>query len=423
MISVPAVSYDLICYGCGHTAAPGAPATCPQCGEPLSIRSLATPDRALFRRVPVSLWDYADLLPITDPTRAITLGEGATRLIEAPHLTKVFGVGQLLLKNETSNPTGSFKDRQVSVGITHAREGGHDTVAVVSSGNVACAASAYAARAGMRAVLLMHGFASPTKVAQAAAYGGQVVEVDVPSANAVFDLCLQACARFGWYHLSTAGRYEPYNVEGAKTIAYELYHQTGGDLPDWIVAPVGGGGLLGGIWRGLLDLQRLGLIDRLPRLAGAQASGCAPLKKAIDHGTRYLDTLREPWPNPDTIAGGIADDVLFDGHTVLPAIRTTNGVAIAVDDPEIIRGELALASTEGVLCEPTAAVVVAALNRPPLCNSGARVCCIVTGSGIKDLPVIEAHVPASRKIPASLGALEQALTASNLSPGETSCAR
>ncbi|MBI5092805.1 MAG: pyridoxal-phosphate dependent enzyme [Candidatus Hydrogenedentes bacterium] len=404
-------SYDFVCYGCDYNVAPPAAFTCPRCGEPLSIRSLATPGKAVFSQPLRSLWDYSDLLPVTDPDRAITLGEGATRLIEAPRLAAASGLKQLLLKNETSNPTGSFKDRQISVGITRARELGKDTVAVVSSGNVACAASAYAARAGMRAVLLMHGFASPTKIAQAAAYGGQVIQVDVPSANAVFDLCLEACGRFGWYHLSTAGMYEPYNVEGAKTIAYELYQQTGGDLPDWIVAPVGGGGLLGGIWRGLLDLQRLGLIERLPRLAGIQASGCAPLKKAIDEGTPYLETLNEPWPNPKTIAGGIADDILFDGHTVLPALRTTNGAAIAVDDPEIIRGELALASSEGILCEPTCAVVIAALEHLPLKNSGARVCCIITGSGIKDLPALQGHVAPPKRIGASLSALESALRA------------
>jgi threonine synthase len=403
--------YDFVCYGCSNVVRSPQRFTCERCGEPLSIRALATPPKELFQRTPRSLWDYAELLPIATPEEAVTLGEGATRLIDAPRLAKTFGLGQLLLKNETSNPTGSFKDRQVSVGITHARELGADTVAVVSSGNVACAASAYAARAGMKAVLLMHGFASPTKMAQAAAYGGQAIQVDVPSANAVFDLCLEACAHFGWYHLSTAGMYEPYNVEGAKTIAYELYQQTGGDLPEWIVAPVGGGGLLGGIWRGLLDLQRLGLIERLPRLVGVQASGCAPLIKAMAENTPYLETLKEPWPNPKTIAGGIADDILFDGHTVLPALRTTRGAALAVNDPEIIRGELLLASLEGVLCEPTCAVVVAALNHEPLRDSGARVCCIVSGSGIKDLPALEGHVPPPKRVGPTLSDLERTLKA------------
>ena len=353
------------------------------------------------------MWTYFDLLPVSSREHVVTLEEGSTPLIEATRLGTERGIGSLLIKNEMVNPTGSFKDRQVSVGISHALEMGVNTVAVVSSGNVACATAAYAARAGMKAVLLMHGHAASGKLVQAAAYGGQVIRVDTPSASAVFDLCIEACRRFGWYHLSTAGMYEPSNVEGAKTIAYELFAQIGPVLPDWIVAPVGGGGLLGGIWRGLLDLRRLGLIDRLPRLAGVQAAGCAPLKAAIDAGMPYLETLKHPWPNPKTIAGGIADDILFDGHTVLPAIRTTGGVAIAVEDSEIVAAQQTLAEMEGLLCEPTAAVVIAALDHLPEIDESTRVCCVVTGSGMKGLSALT--TPVVKNIEPSLDAMESAL--------------
>jgi threonine synthase len=407
---VNATVVDFYCYGCGaSTSAEAHGRDCPDCGEPFALRSRAEVVPDLFARPPQSLWTYFDLLPIQARSNIVTLNEGATPLLEAPRVARRFGLGRLLLKNEASNPTGSFKDRQVSVGISHARELGAETVAVVSSGNVACATAAYAARAGMRAVLLMHGFAAPGKIAQAAAYGANVVRVDSPSARSVFKLCIEACTAFGWYHLSTAGMYEPYNVEGAKTIAYELYQQTNGALPDWIVAPVGGGGLLGGIWRGFLDLQRLGLIKTLPRLAGVQAAGCAPLRDAIDRGASFLDTLKRPWPNPKTIAGGIADDVLFDGHTVLPAIRTTRGAAIAVTDDAIIEGELTLASTEGILCEPSSAVVIAALSHLPDAGPDTSVCCIVTGSGIKDLDVLRDRVPVPALIPPRLAALRDAL--------------
>ena len=334
------------------------------------------------------MWSYFSMLPIASRASIVSLEEGATPLVEAKRLGAECGFGALTIKNEMVNPTGSFKDRQVSVGISHAREAGFNTVAVVSSGNVACATSAYAARAGMKAVLLMHGHAAASKLAQAAAYGGQAIRVNTPSASAVFDLCIAACKQFGWYHLSTAGMYEPFNVEGAKTIAYELCFQAGPSMPDWIVAPVGGGGLLGGIWRGLLDLKRLGLIERLPRLAGVQAAGCAPLKTAMDTGMPYLETLKHRWRNPKTIAGGIADDILFDGHTVLPALRTTNGVAIAVGDAEIIAAQRRLAETEGLLCEPTAAVTIAALKHLPDADAEKRVCCVVTGNGMKDLSAL-----------------------------------
>ncbi len=368
----------------------------------MAIQNDATPAPAVFHFAPSSMWTYFDLLPLDSPDSVITLNEGATPLLDAPRLSASNGLGRVLLKNETGNPTGSFKDRQVSVGISHARALGFDTVAVVSSGNVACATAAYAARAGMKAVLFMHGMAAPGKIAQAAAYGATVLRVQSPSASAVFDLCIDACREFGWYHLSTSGMHEPFNVEGAKTIAYELYQQTGGKLPDWIVAPVGGGGLLGGIWRGLLDLKRLNLIEILPRLAGVQASGCAPLKKAIDNGTRFLDTLNDPWPNPKTIAGGIADDILFDGHTVLPAIRTTNGAAIAVDDDEIISAEIALAQSEGILCDPCSACAVAALHHLPGLTNRTSACCIITGTGIKDLAVLDGRVPPVITIDASI---------------------
>lgn len=410
MAVVTTTKIGFVCYGCGATSAADTRVfTCAECGEPMAIESHARPDTAELRRAPGSMWSYFDLLPIHSRDDVISLNEGATPLLDAPKLAALHRVVRVLLKNETGNPTGSFKDRQVSVGISHARALGFDTVAVVSSGNVACATAAYAARAGMKAVLFMHGMAAPGKIAQAAAYGATVIKVQSPSASAVFDLCVEACREFGWYHLSTSGMHEPFNVEGAKTIAYELYQQTDGALPDWIVAPVGGGGLLGGIWRGLLDLKRLGLIQTFPRLAGVQASGCAPLKKAIDNGASFLDTLKDPWPNPKTIAGGIADDILFDGHTVLPAIRTTNGAAIAVSDDEIIRAEIALAQSEGILCDPCSACSVAALRHIPGINEQTSICCIITGTGIKDLAAIADQVPPASMIDVSLDAVRNVL--------------
>lgn len=402
------LDFDFVCYGCGNETPDLTRWTCPVCGEPFSLRLRAHPLRSVFEERPASLWRYADLLPIAAPDNAVTMGEGATPLVDAPRLAQAVGVGEIRIKNEMANPTGSFKDRQVAVGLNHARECGADTVVVVSSGNVACATSAYAARAGLRAILLMHGHAAPDKVALAAVYGGTAIQVDSPSAAAVFELCVEACNTFGWSHLSTAGIYNPYNVEGAKTIAYELYQQYEGRLPDWIVAPVGGGGLLGGVWRGLLDLKRLGLIDRLPRLAGVQASGCAPLKTAIDDDLPFLETLKHPWPNPETIAGGIADDILFDGHTVLPAIRTTRGAAIAVDDDATLAAQRELAALEGLLCEPSSAVVPAALRQLPERSASLRVCCLVTGSGFKDLAALRRHGIAPRRIPPALDALEHA---------------
>lgn len=397
------------CYSCGDENAPDREYACPACGGPLSLRFRGTAPSACFSEPPRSLWHYRALLPVPVGAEPIALGEGATPLVGASGLARHHDLGGVWLKNEMANPTGSFKDRQVSVGLTWARCRGFDTVAVVSSGNVASAAAAYCARAGMRAVLFMHGQASPAKIAQAQAYGATVIAVDDPSPAAVFQLCIEACQVHGWYHLSTAGIYEPWNVEGAKTIAYELYQQFEGQFPDWIVAPVGGGGLLGGIWRGLLDLKEAGLIAGLPRLAGVQATGCAPLVKAMDNDWTFAEHLEHPWADPQTIAGAIADDILFDGHTVLPALRQTWGAALAVTDEEMMAAQQALARTEGLLCEIATASAIAALKHLPLMDSGTTVCCIVSGSGLKDLGRLAEVAAPVPKIPATLDGLRRVL--------------
>jgi len=394
------------CFTCGsHGPADGA-FLCPECGDPRSLHTNAVVDRALLERRPASLWHYFPLLPLAQRRHIVSLGEGATPLVPAVRFPFE---GKLWFKNESVNPTGSFKDRQVSVGISHARETGARTVAVVSSGNVAAATAAYAARAKMRAVLFMHGQAGDAKIAQAAAYGARVVNVDSPSPKAVFDLCLEACEKWGWYHGSTAGMYEPWNVEGAKTIAYELWHQFAGDLPDWIIAPVGGGGLLGGIYRGFHDLRRLGLITDIPRLAGVQAKGCAPLRQAIESGWSFRESLEHPWPEPDTVAGGIADDILFDGHTALAAIRKTKGKAIVVSDREILKAMRRLGAKEGLLVDACAATTAAALPHLPRSGAGASACCILTGHGLKDLRQFQTMYTPPPTIPARIEAIPKAL--------------
>ena len=400
--------FPVCCWVCGETSgifSPLEPVRCPQCGTPMALQPRPRPVPEMFQTFPRSMWDYAPLLPVRDPTCIITLGEGATPLIEAPRLTRRLGFTEVRIKNESANPTGSFKDRQVSVGLTCAREAGYRTAAVVSSGNVGVAAAAYCARAGMRAVLFMHAHAGTGKIAQAAACGARVFLVDCASPNRVFALCREACATFGWAHLSTAGMDVPANVEGARTIAYELWQQYGGNLPDWIVAPVGGGGLLGGLWRGLMDLKQAGLISQFPRLAGVQAAGCAPLARAQAENWTPLEALSRPWPNPQTIAGGIADDILFDAHTVLPGLRATDGMAITVSDEAIREAAFALAREEGLLAEPTAAVVFAALRDLPR-SAGTRVCCLLTGHGLKDLPFYTSAAEPPVTIPPDFAALE-----------------
>ncbi len=367
---------------------------CARCDGPLKV-NVNLPSRAESRNSRTSprradlpgLWAWFDLLPVSDEGAVISLGEGQTPLLDAPRLAGALGLDHLLLKDETRNPTGSFKDRMLAVGVSRAIELGKKTVAVQSSGNVGAAAAAYAARAGLDAKIFVPRTAPDEKILQAQMYGAQVFRIDDPSPAAIFDLLEWACGEFGWYLVSTAAIYNPFTLEGAKTIAYEIAEQTNFDLPDWIIVPVGGGGNLGSMWRGCLDFQALGLIDRLPRLVGVQAAGCAPFVEAVQQGRSSKDALTCRWPSIDTISGAIADDVVFDAHVALPAVRESRGTAIAVSDAETLEMEGLLASSEGVFVEPSSATTLAALRA--LVRAGQiagkdRVLCLLTGTGLKD---------------------------------------
>jgi threonine synthase len=344
--------------------------------------------RALFDFSTTDMWKYEPLLPVVVPDGECTLREGGTPLLAARRLAGAFGVARIRVKNETVNPTGSFKDRQVSVGIFKALERGFDTVAVVSSGNVAASAAAGAARHGLKCLVFVPRTTPAEKLIQALSYGSRVCSVSTDSSSEIMDLVEEACRKRGWFHLSTAGSRNPFNVEGARTIAYELYDQTEGRPPAILFVPVGGGGLLGGIHSGFGDLLELGLIDALPELIGVQAQGCAPFVKAVEEGLGPRESMAHAWERPHTIAGGIADDVLFDAHRALAAVRDSRGRAVAVSDEEITEAMRLLGSLEGIFAEPSGAVSVAGwvhLARRGELDVSKETCCLVTGSGLKDM--------------------------------------
>jgi threonine synthase len=383
---------------------------CPDCSGVLLIKhnlaARAARLRALFDFSTTDMWKYKPLLPVVVPDGECTLREGGTPLLAARRLAGEFGLARIRVKNETVNPTGSFKDRQVSVGIFKALEEGFDTVAVVSSGNVAASAAAGAARQGLKCLVFVPRTTPAEKLLQALSYGSRVCRVSTDSSSEIMELVEEACQKQGWYHLSTAGSGNPFNVEGARTIAYELYEQTEGHLPAILFVPVGGGGLLGGIHSGLSDLLELGLIDVLPELIGVQAQGCAPLVKAVEEGLGPREIMSQAWEKPQTIAGGIADDILFDAHRALAAVHESRGRAIAVSDDEITEAMRLLASLEGVFAEPSGAASLAGLVR--LARSGEldvskETCCLVTGSGLKDMD-------SAREITAPIREIEPNLT-------------
>jgi threonine synthase len=396
--------FRLRCPPCGRSeSADSRSSRCPECDGSWLIEYLfpaaESPARApgipQIPRLP-GLFRYLPMLPVRDVAAIVSLGEGGTPLLRAARLGARLGVGSLTLKDEARNPTGSFKDRMLAVGIARARELSHHTVAVQSSGNVGASAAAYAAAAGLSAKIFVPRTVPQGKLVQIAMYGADLVRVDHPSPAFIFELLLWASQELGWYIVSTTARYNPFVLEGAKTIVYELAEQTSFVLPDWLIAPVGGGGNLGLLWRALLELRALGLVQRLPRLAGVQAAGCAPFVAAVREGRSVQQAGTQAWPQIDTVAGAIADDLVFDAHVALPAIRDSGGTAVAVPDQETLEMQRALAADEGLFVEPASAVALAGLRRlrqEGTIEEGASVCCLLTGNGLKDVATAAASLP------------------------------
>jgi len=347
------------------------------------------------------MWRYFPRLPVLRKSSIVTLGEGGTPRFQATRLGGALGLETLTLKDETRNPTGSFKDRMLSVGISRARELGKTTVAVQSSGNVAAAAAAYAARAGLDAKVFVPRTVPEEKLSQILMYGAELFRIDESSPAAVFEVMDEAARRFAWHVVATTALYNPFTLEGSKTIAYEL----ASDVPDWLVVPVGGGGNIGSLWRGFQELSALGAIGRLPRLAGVQAEGCAPFVEAVERGFSWKDAASLRWPEIRTVCGAIADDVIFDAHIAVPAVVESGGTAIAVSDEETLEAERLLASTEGLFVEPSSATAVAALRKlleRRTIDRKSRVCCLLTGTGFKDMGAAKSLV----SLPNMISALE-----------------
>jgi threonine synthase len=369
---------------------------CAGCDGPLVVRldlaGLQVEATARRKRLPrepdlPGMWKYFPMLPLTERSAIVSLAEGGTPLLGAGRLAEMLGLRDLTLKDETRNPTGSFKDRMLAVGIARARELGKTTVAVQSSGNVAAAAAAYAAKAGLEAKVFVPRTVPEEKLLQIRMYGADLFRIDHPSPTAVFELLRQASEALGWYIVSTTALYNPFVLEGAKTIAYELAEQTDFNPPEWLIVPVGGGGNLGTLWRAFQEMKELGLVRRLPRLVGAQAAGCAPFVEAVREGLTAQEAARRRWPEIQTICGAIADDVVFDAHLALPAVRESGGRALAVSDEDTLAMEQLLATTEALFVEPSSATGLAALRRlvaEGVVERESSVCCLLTGAGLKD---------------------------------------
>jgi threonine synthase len=300
-----------------------------------------------------SMWRYRELLPPGEP---VTLGEGMTPLLAAPRLGQQLGLANLSIKDEGANPTGSFKARGLSAAVTRARALGAETLAIPTAGNAGGALAAYAARAGLRSVVVMPRDTPEANIIECRACGADV---------RLLDGLISDCGRYvaehkqraGWFDVSTLK--EPYRIEGKKTMGFELLEQLG-RLPDAILYPAGGGVGLIGMWKGFDELEALGWIGpERPRMVAVQAAGCAPIVEAFEKGGESA----EFWENARTIASGLRVPGPLGDFLMLGAIRASSGTAVAVPDEQMLTDARLLASTEGLFVAPEGAATVSAAAR------------------------------------------------------------
>jgi threonine synthase len=382
----------LECSACGERYDADVPQNLCRDGKPLLVRyDLAAAARTLtaqaLRDREPSLWRYAELLPLRDPANRVSLGETMTPLLALPRTGARHDL-DLYVKDEGLLPTASFKARGAAVGVSRAKELGITAFAMPTNGNAGGAWSAYAARAGMKAHIVMPRSAPHVNRLETVMTGADVRLVDGLISDAG-KIVARAVARGGVFDASTLK--EPYRIEGKKTMGFELAEQFGWTVPDVIVYPTGGGVGLIGIDKALRELHALGLIDaRMPRMVAVQSTGCAPIVRAFDAGAKESVF----WENAQTVAFGITVPKPLGDAIVLDSLYATKGTAIAVDDDAILAGQREISSADGVFVCPEGGATLAAaiaLRKRGWIRAGERVLLINTGSGLKypDVPYPE----------------------------------
>ncbi|TFG10639.1 threonine synthase [Candidatus Thorarchaeota archaeon] len=348
----------------------------------------ASVERREVRKVSGGIWRYFDFLPLRHRENALTLGEGNTPLVRGQRLAEHLGVKNLHLKIETLNPSGSFKDRPICVGVSRAAEDGVSTVAAASSGNAAASMATYAARAGLEAVVLVPEKTPTGKTVHLQTLGAHVFRVkkEKEGVDPTTTLLKEACSEFGWIPVPSFGPFNCFQFEGNKTIGYELSEQMQWVPPDWVLFPTGSGGLMAGTMKGFVEYRQLGFIEEVPRPVVVQPEGCSPIVRAFRE--KVQPEKIEPWDSNETVAGGLADPFPWDGDAALKYLNDLNGEAVSVPDEKIKEYVLRLASLEGVFAEPSGVAALAgleALLAEGVIDSADTVVVPITGSGFKDL--------------------------------------
>jgi threonine synthase len=402
----------LRCRECARPYPAEALHVCDYCFGPLEVvydyealRAHVT--REQIAAGPQTIWRYAPLLPVVDAA-PIDLGTGCTPLVRADRLAAELGLGELWIKNDTANPTGSFKDRVVSVALTKARQLGFKVAACASTGNLANSVAAHAARAGMVSVVFIPHDLEVAKVVTTAVYGGHLVAVE-----GTYDDVNRLCAELTSEHPAWAFvnvNIRTYYAEGSKTLAFEVAEQLGWTAPDHVVVPVASGSQLVKVARGFNELFEVGLLDEAPhvRVSGAQAAGCAPVATAFAEKTDAIRPVK-----PHTIAKSLAIGNPADGYYALKTVRDSGGAFAAVTDEEIIDGIRLLARTEGIFAETAGGVTIATLAKladAGVVRSDERVVAYVTGHGLKTVEALTATVGPTATIAPTLEAFAAAVS-------------
>ncbi len=352
---------------------------------------------------PLSVWKYRALLPVE--REPVSLKEGGTPLYKVNRIAKSIGLKEVYVKHEGMNPTGSFKDRGMTVGVTKALELKMKTVACASTGNTSASLAVYGARAGMPAVVLLpSGKVALGKLAQALMHGAKVLSIKGNFDDAL-KLVRDLCDREGFYLLNSVN---PYRLEGQKTIAFEIADELNWQAPDRLVLPVGNAGNISAIYKGFRELKNLGFIESVPKMTGIQAEGASPIAIAIKNGYSKIT----PEAKPETVATAIRIGNPVNAAKALAAIRESRGTAETVSDEEIIRAQHELASIEGIGVEPASASSIAGLRKlvgMGVIEKDEKVVCVTTGHLLKDSEHVLRVCPKPIEIDATIEAVRKAV--------------
>lgn len=382
----------LECSACHATYAPTALMNLCPCGAPLLARYRLDDAAAALERTALTgntLWRYHAMLPVQSPAGIVSLGEGMTPLLRADRLGKHLGLRHLYIKDESLNPTGSFKARGLALAIARAAELGVTRVAIPSAGNAGGATAAYAARAGLEAHVFMPRDVPQAFITECQVNGARVELVD----GLITDAGRRVAAgreEHGWFDLSTLK--EPYRIEGKKTMGYELAEQFDWELPHVIIYPTGGGTGLIGMWKSFDEMESLGWISsHRPRMVSIQAAGCAPIVRAFESGA----TRAEPWVNAATMAAGLRVPSAVGDALMLQALRDSEGTAVAVSEEDIVWGVKTIGHHEGLFVCPEGGAALAGLRQ--LVAQGwidreEHVVLFNTGSGLKYLDALPSNL-------------------------------